>query len=187
MNREWIRMLEIRFHGRGGQGAVTAASLLAVAAFKDSKYSQAFPAFGVERRGAPVLAFTRIDNQFIRRKCEIYEPDILVVLDSTLFNVVNVTGGLKDNGTVIINTEKDPEEFGIENADVYTIDATKAAFDVLGRDIVNTGMLGAFAAFTGEINKDSINEAIREHFSGSIAEKNVTLVDKIYNMITEND
>ncbi|HEX55025.1 MAG: pyruvate ferredoxin oxidoreductase [Candidatus Altiarchaeales archaeon] len=180
-------MIEVRFHGRGGQGAVTAASLLAVAAFKDGKFSQAFPAFGVERRGAPVLAFTRIGNKFIRRKCEIYEPDILVVLDSTLFNVVDVTAGLKDNGTVIINTEKRPDEFGIENANVYTIDATSLAFEVLGMNIVNTGMLGAFAAFTNEVNKDSINEAIRGHFPENIAEKNVLLVNKIYEKARKND
>jgi len=178
-------MKEIRFHGRGGQGAVTAATLLAVAAFNDGKLTQAFPKFGVERRGAPVQAFTRISDSFIRRKSAIYKPDILVVLDSTLFDVVDVTGGLRDGGMVIINTEKSPESFGIENAKVYTVDATSLAFEILKRDIVNTAMLGAFSAFTGEVKTESISEAINEHFSGGIAEKNVELVEKTYQQAME--
>ncbi|MEA3255880.1 MAG: pyruvate ferredoxin oxidoreductase subunit gamma [Candidatus Altiarchaeota archaeon] len=173
-------MKEIRFHGRGGQGAVTAASLLAVAGFKDGRFTQAFPTFGVERRGAPVQAFTRIDDKFIRRRSHIYEPDILVVLDSTLLKVVDVTGGLNEGGIIIINTEKSAKELGLEGLDVRSVDATKEAFDVLNRDIVNTAMLGAFSAFTGEVSKESICESIKEHFSGSIAEKNVMLVERIY-------
>jgi 2-oxoacid:acceptor oxidoreductase gamma subunit (pyruvate/2-ketoisovalerate family) len=99
-------MTEIRFHGRGGQGAVTAAMILSVGAFKDGKYTQAFPKFGVERRGAPVEAFTRISDRFIRRKSQVYEPDYIVVLDSTLFGAVDITSGLKKNGLVIVNTNK---------------------------------------------------------------------------------
>jgi len=178
-------MKEIRFHGRGGQGAVTAASLLAVAGFMDGKFTQAFPTFGVERRGAPVQAFTRIDDKFIRRRSHIYEPDILVILDSTLLKVVDVTGGLKDDGIVIINTEKSAKELGLEGLDVRSVDATKEAFDILKRDIVNTAMLGAFSAFTGEVSKDSICKAIREHFSGDIAEKNITLVERVYEKAKE--
>ncbi|OYT41507.1 MAG: pyruvate ferredoxin oxidoreductase [Candidatus Altiarchaeales archaeon ex4484_43] len=173
-------MKEIRFHGRGGQGAVTAATLLAMAAFRDGRFSQAFPKFGVERRGAPVQAFTRISDEFIRRKSAIYEPDILVVLDPTLFEVVNVTEGLSRGGEVIINTEMDPDKFNIENAKIYTVDATSLAFEILGSNIVNTAMLGAFAAFTGEINKGSVCEAVREHFPAHLAEKNVALVEKTY-------
>jgi len=178
-------MKEIRFHGRGGQGAVTAATLLSVAAFHDGKFTQAFPRFGVERRGAPVEAFVRISDSFIRRKSAIYEPDILLVLDPTLFDVVDVTSGLKEGGLVIINTEKSPDSFGIENATVHAVDATSLAFDILKRDIVNTAMLGAFAAFTGEVKPESISEAIKEHFSGTIAEKNVELVEKTYQQATE--
>ena len=178
-------MKEIRFHGRGGQGAVTAATLLSVAAFHDGKFTQSFPRFGVERRGAPVEAFTRLSDSFIRRRSAIYEPDILVVLDSTLFDVVDVTGGLKDGGMVIINTEKSPDSFGIENATVHAVDATSLAFEILKRDIVNTAMLGAFAAFTGEVKPESISEAIKEHFPAAIAEKNVTLVEKTYQQATE--
>jgi len=176
-------MKEIRFHGRGGQGAVTAATLLAIGAFKDGKFSQAFPKFGVERRGAPVEAFTRISNTFIRRKSAIYEPDILVVFDSTLFDVVNVTEGLKKDGMVIVNSEKEPDDLpikGLKGLNVNTIDATRIAFDILGANIVNTAMLGAFSAFTGEVSKDSILEAVKEHFSGDMAEKNVQLVESTY-------
>lgn len=173
-------MKEIRFHGRGGQGAVTAASLLAVAGFKDGKFTQAFPTFGVERRGAPVQAFTRIDDKFIRIRSQVYVPDILVVLDSTLFKVVDVTSGLKNGGIIIVNTEKSAEELGLEGFDVRSVDATKEAFDVLKSDIVNTAMLGAFSAFTDEVSKDSICEAIKEHFSGDIAEKNINLVEGVY-------
>lgn len=168
---------EIRFHGRGGQGAVTAATLLAVALFEDGKYSQAFPRFGVERRGAPVEAFTRLSDKFIRRKSQVYEPDILVVLDSTLLDALDITAGLKKGGTVIINTEKKPD---VKDATVYTVNATAEAFEVLGRDIVNTAMLGAFAAFTGEVSKEAVFKAIKEHFPPELAEKNVTLVERVY-------
>ena len=178
-------MQEIRFHGRGGQGAVSAASLLAVAGFKDGKFTQAFPTFGVERRGAPVQAFARIDDKFIRRRSQIYKPDILVVLDSTLLRVVDIAGGLNEGGIIVINTEKSAKELGLEGLDVRSVDATKEAFDVLKRDIVNTAMLGAFSAFTGAVSKDSICEAINEHFSGDIAEKNIILVERIYEKVKE--
>jgi len=174
------RMKEVVFHGRGGQGAVTAATLLAVAAFKDGKFTQAFPRFGVERRGAPVQAFTRISDSFIRRKSQIYEPDVIVVLDPTLFGVVDITEGLKQNGIVIINTNKPAASFGIQNATVKTIDVSSEAIKVLGRDIVNTAMLGAYAAITGDVNIKSIVGAVKEQFKGSIAEKNVMLVESVY-------
>lgn len=178
-------MREIRFHGRGGQGAVTAATLLAMATFNDGKFSQAFPKFGVERRGAPVQAFTRISDGFIRRKCSIYKPDVVVVLDPTLFEVEDVSKGLSRGGDVIINTEKSPDKFNIKDAKVYTVDATSLAFEILGMDIVNTAMLGAFAAFTGEIKEDSICKAIREHFPLDLAEKNVKLVEETYKKAVE--
>ena len=178
-------MKEIRFHGRGGQGAVTAATLLAVAGFKDGKYTQAFPKFGVERRGAPVQSFTRISDEFIRRKSAVYEPDVLLVLDSTLIGVVNVTQGLKKDGIVIVNTGKKPEKIGLEGLKVYTVDITKEALDVLKRDIVNTGILGAFSAFTKEVKKESICEAVREHFPKALAEKNVMLVERVYEKAQE--
>jgi len=175
-----LRMKEIRLHGRGGQGAVTAASILAVAGFADGKYTQAFPAFGVERRGAPVQAFVRIDDKFIRRRDQVYNPDILLVLDSTLFKVVDIIGGLKKGGMVIVNTEKSAKDLGLEGFDVRSVDASKEAFALLGRDIVNTAMLGAFAAFTGLVTKESIYDGIKEQFPEELAKKNIKLVEQVY-------
>ena len=173
-------MFEVRFHGRGGQGAVTAATLLAIAGFKDEKFTQAFPMFGVERRGAPVQAFTRISDEFIPQRSAVYEPDILVVMDPTLFDVVDVTQGLKDGGTVIINTKESPDKFNMANAQVFAIDVTSLALKILRANIVNTAMLGAFSAFTGLVKKESVFEAITDRFSGEIAQKNVELVEKTY-------
>ena len=159
-------MYEIRFHGRGGQGAVTAANVLAVAAFKEGKDVQAFPMFGVERRGAPVAAFTRIDEKPIDIKCQIYEPDAVVVLDPTLMEVVDVTSGLKAGGPVIINSKKDPKEFHLKTGKVYTVDATNIAVENrLGsrtNPIVNTAILGAFSKVTGTVGMKAIEVAIDE-------------------------
>ncbi len=174
-------MQEIRFHGRGGQGAVTAAMILAVGAFKDGKYTQAFPKFGVERRGAPVEAFTRISDSFIRRKSQVYEPDCIVVLDSTLFHAVDVLSGLRKGGMVVVNTNRKPEELGLKGLDARTLDVSKLAIEVLGRDIVNTAMLGAFAGYTGLVSLEGLFKGVEEHFSGSLAEKNKKLLEQVYN------
>ncbi len=172
-------MKEVRFHGRGGQGAVTAAMVLAVAGFKDGKCTQAFPKFGVERRGAPVQAFTRISDSFIRLKSAVYEPDVLVVLDPTLFEAEDITAGLKKDGVVIINSGKGPKEFRISGR-VYCVDATTVAFEVLGRDIVNTAMLGAYAALTGDVSREATVDAVKEEFPPQLVEKNVQLVERVY-------
>ncbi|WP_456420098.1 pyruvate ferredoxin oxidoreductase subunit gamma [Methanocaldococcus infernus] len=174
-------MIEIRFHGRGGQGAVTAAQILAKAAFYDGKYCQAFPFFGVERRGAPVRAFTRIDDKEILIRSQIYEPDYVVVLDPTLLDSVNVLEGLKKDGTVIVNTVKDLD-LGYK---VYTLDATKIALDVLGVPIVNTSMVGAFAGATKLVSLESVKKAILETFKGKLGEKNALAAEKAYNEIIE--
>ncbi|MEE8401987.1 MAG: pyruvate ferredoxin oxidoreductase subunit gamma [Candidatus Hydrothermarchaeaceae archaeon] len=173
-------MKEIRFHGRGGQGAVTAAEILAVAAFYDGKYCQAFPFFGVERRGAPVLAFSRIDDKFIRLRSQIYEPDYVIVQDATLMDTINVTDGLKSDGKAIINTEKAKEELKID-ADVHTVNATKIALEVLGVPIVNTAMLGYFAAVTREVTLDSLKKAVKKRFPEKLAVKNIDAVEAAYN------
>lgn len=172
-------MLEIRFHGRGGQGSVTAAEILAIAAFKDGKYSQAFPIFGVERRGAPVQAFCRIDEKPIKIRCQVYEPDIVVVQDATLISDVDVTAGLKEGGTILINSAKSPEEFNFDGVVVKTVDATRLALDILGRPIVNTIMLGALAKL-GVVSLNSIVEVVGNRFSGKIGEKNVLAVKKAF-------
>ena len=172
-------MIEIRFHGRGGQGAVTAAEILAKAAFKDGNYSQAFPFFGVERRGAPVMAFTRIDDKPIDLRYQVYNPDYVLVLDDGLLNVVDVFSGIKDNTEVTINTT---EFKGSGEHEVYSIDATGIALDMLGRNIVNTIILGYFAKKTGAVSIESILEVIKETFPGRLGEKNVIAAQKAYDM-----
>jgi pyruvate ferredoxin oxidoreductase gamma subunit len=177
-------MIEIRIHGRGGQGSVTAAEILAQAAFKDGKFSQAFPAFGVERRGAPVQAFARIADHKIRTRAQVYEPDIIIVQDSTLLDVLDVFAGLKGDGRAIINTGKTPDELGItHNAKVTTIDATKLALEILGRPITNTTMLGAFAGATGTVSIDSIVAVVKERFTGKLADNNERALNEAYKLV----
>ncbi|MEW6616394.1 MAG: 2-oxoacid:acceptor oxidoreductase family protein [Thermodesulfobacteriota bacterium] len=160
-------MIEIRFHGRGGQGAVIASKALAIAFFQEGKYVQSFPAFGVERRGAPVTAFTRVDNQPIQLRNFIYKPDHIIVLDPTLINSTDVTDGLKENGWILINTDTEPFNFkGFKGFRVATVDADSIAIEYkLGTPtfpIVNTAILGAFSKVTGMVSIDSILEGIRE-------------------------
>ena len=151
MKREVLEvrsLKEIRLHGRGGQGSVTAAEIIAVAAFEDKRFSQAFPAFGVERRGAPVMAFARIADQPIRIRSQIYEPDYVIVQDVTLLDVVDVASGLKDSGKIIINTDRSPEALKLKTkAQVITIDATKIAMEILKKQgNQSMGLLGLFWA-----------------------------------------
>ena len=160
-------MYEVRFHGRGGQGAVTAANILAAAAFKEGKQVQAFPMFGVERRGAPVMAFMRLDDRRIDLRTQVYKPDCVVVLDTTLLHVVDVTAGLKDGGTIILNTQKQPSDFKFGKAAVFCVDATTIAVqNKLGtatNPIVNTAILGAFSRATGNVGMKAIEQAIVEN------------------------
>lgn len=169
-------MIELRIHGRGGQGAVTASELLAIAAFKDGKFSQAFPSFGPERTGAPVEAYCRIADKFISLRTHVYEPDYILVLDESLLSVVDITKGLKKSGVIIINSEKKPSL----KFKTYTINANKIALGVLGRPIVNTAMLGAFAKATKLISLKSIEEAIKERFPPELAKKNITAIKQAY-------
>ncbi len=164
-------MREFRLHGRGGQGAVIASKLLAVALFRERHYVQAFPAFGVERRGAPVTAFVRVDDEPIRLRCEITEPDDLIVLDPTLIGAVDVTAGLKPGGTVLINSPRPPESYTelLDRYAVATVDASAiASGHALGsqaQPIVNTALAGAFAQVFGLVALDSVCDAIREEIS----------------------
>jgi pyruvate ferredoxin oxidoreductase gamma subunit len=176
---------EIRFHGRGGQGAVTAAELVAIAAFEDKKYSQAFPAFGVERRGAPVMAFARISNAPIRIRSQVYEPDYVLVQDVTLLDVVDVAGGLKPEGMIIINTDRSANQLQLKTeAKIVVLDATRIAMEILGRPIVNTTILGAFCGATGEISLESLNKAITERFKGELAKKNLHAIKTAYERVS---
>jgi len=179
-------MIEIRIHGRGGQGSVTAAELLAVAAFDDGREAQAFPAFGVERRGAPVQAFCRISDEPIRLRSQIHAPDYVVVQDPTLLDTVNVLAGLKPDGTVLINTERPASELDLETkARVVTFPATQIALEELGRPIMNTAILGAFAGVSGAISFDAIERSIRHRFPGDLGEKNVRAAQRAYDLMKE--
>jgi len=170
-------MYEVTFYGRGGQGSVTAAELLAIAAFKDGLFCQAFPYFGVERRGAPVQAFCRIDKKPIRLRSQIYKSDLAVVQDPTLLGLINLD--VKENGIVLVNSAKK-----IEHDDITfkTINATKLALDIIGKPIVNTVLLGAIAKL-GVVSIDSVVEAVSERFKGELGKKNVEAVKKAYEVM----
>jgi pyruvate ferredoxin oxidoreductase gamma subunit len=174
-------MIEIRIHGRGGQGAVTAAEVLAVAAFKDGKFSQAFPFFGTERTGAPVASFCRIDDKFIRVREHVYNPDYVLVLDPTLLANSDALKGLKGSGMLIVNTQ-DAIRLKTE-ARVKKIDLTAIALEIIGRPFVNIPMLGAFAAATNLISLKSLMEAVNEKFSKDIADANVKCLKKAYDVM----
>lgn len=169
-------MIEIRLHGRGGQGAVTAAEILAVAGFLDGKMTQAFPRFGPERRNAPVEAYCRFDSEFISLRAPIYEPDCIVVLDPGLLEL-GATEGIKPDGIAVINSDKPVR---INGHKVYRIDATGIATKVLGRPIVNTAMLGAVAK-TGLVSLQSILNAISQKMPSKIVAINQEAVKQAYN------
>ncbi|MBD3184106.1 pyruvate ferredoxin oxidoreductase [Candidatus Poribacteria bacterium] len=160
-------MKEIRFHGRGGQGAVSASNILAHAAFLEGRYVQAFLLIGAERRGAPVLAFTRIDDKPIRNRSQIYFPDYVLVLDAELANFVDVASGIKPTGTIFVNSDRDGESFSFNHkAQTVAMDVTSIALKHgLGTStspIVNTSVLGAFARISGEVCLDALLQAIEE-------------------------
>ena len=170
-------MLEVRWHGRGGNGAFTAAKLLGHAvSIHEGKYAQAFPSFGPERRGAPVLAFTRISGEPITDHSQVYSCDCIVVLDETLCDVVDVAGGLKEDGVLLLNTQLSGEaarkRYQFENV----------ALDVLGSAIVNTVMLGAAAKAAGLVSLDSVERAVDEMMSPALREKNKRAIEMAYGM-----
>jgi len=176
-------MLEIRFHGRGGQGAVTSAELIAIAAIGMGNYAQAFPSFGPERRGAPVVAFCRVDDKKILIRAKIYEPDVVVVLDPGLITLINPLEGLKEGGILIVNTRKSPDEIlNVCSAScrVATVNADVIAQEELGRVIVNTTMLGAVMKATGFMKVDDIREAIMERFGPKLGGKNMKALERAF-------
>lgn len=177
------KLVEIRWHGRGGQGAVTSAELLAQAAIGEGKYAQAFPSFSPERRGAPVLAFNRINSEApIRTRAEVDQPDVVVVLDLTLMSIIDVASGLKDKGIVIVNTKKSAEQIragsGITGK-LVTIDATKIAREELGIPIVNTTMVGALIKATNIIKLESMREPLEKRFQ-RLAGRNFKAMERAY-------
>ncbi len=180
-----MALIEIRWHGRGGQGGVTSAELLAKAAHYDGyKGVQAFPYFGAERRGAPVKAFTRISDRDINVRSQIYTPDIVAVLDPTIIDLIDVTEGLKEDGKVIINTPKSASEIDLPRGHIYTYDGTGIALKhgllVAGLPVVNTTMLGAFAKATGLVKIETVQKVIMEKWAGKIGEKNAAGAKEAY-------
>ena len=175
-------MVEIRIHGRGGQGAVIASKVLANAFFLENQYVQAFPAFGVERRGAPVVAFARVDEKPIRLRSKIYQPDVAVVLDSTLLKILDPSQGLKPGGWLIINTNKSIQqikaEFGYQ-ARIATVDGDLIAREELGLPITNTTMIGALVRATGLVQLDSMMRPLQHRF-GRGAERNAKALRRAY-------
>lgn len=167
-------MIEIRVHGRGGQGAVTAAQLLAIAAFYEGKYAQAFPFFGVERRGAPSTSFVRIDDKPINLRSQIYEPDYVIVLDPTLIEIIDVRQGLK--GELLVNCP------GHNVTDAHCVNASEIALEIFGKPILNTIILGAFARISNVVSLKSIEKAIEQRFEGKkdLIEKNKIAVRRAY-------
>jgi pyruvate ferredoxin oxidoreductase gamma subunit len=175
-------MIEIRWHGRGGQGAVTSVEMLALAAIEEGRYAQGFPSFGPERRGAPVVAFNRVDNHRIKVRSGVYEPDVVVVLDPSLVGLVNVVEGLKPDGVLIVNTSKSPEEIKKEmnfRGAVTTVDASKIAREVLGVPITNTTMLGAVIRATKLVKIESSEGPLEERF-GKLAKRNISALKRAY-------
>ena len=180
-------MFQVRIHGRGGQGVVTAAELLSVAAFLEGRHAQAFPSFGSERTGAPVVAFCRIDERPIRVREPILAPDALIVQDPTLLNQVDVFAGLQPGGLVLLNSSRNREQLGLEDleARVIAIPASELAREHLGRPLPNAALLGAFAALTGVVGLASVSEAIRERFPAGPAAGNVAAAAAAFALIEE--
>ena len=173
-------MFQVRIHGRGGQGVVTAAEMLSIAAFREGRHAQAFPSFGSERTGAPVVAYCRIDGKEIRVREPIMQPDALIIQDPTLLHQVDVFAGLKPEGYILINTARTFDQLGLNEltsklkADrLATVPATELAMKHLGRPVPNAALLGGFASLTEEISLHAVLDAIREKFPGKIAEGNV--------------
>lgn len=182
-------MIEIRWHGRGGQGAVTSVELLALTVIGEGRYAQGFPSFGPERRGAPVAAFNRVSDQRIRTRCGIYNPDVVVVLDESLIGMVDVTEGLKKDGVLIVNTAKSAKEVADKlkyNGKLATVDATSIAWKELGVPITNTTMLGALIKVTKVAKLDSTKHPIEERF-GRIAAKNLAAATRAFNEVQVNN
>lgn len=185
-------MYQIRLHGRGGQGVVTAAEMLSVAAFMEGHFAQAFPSFGSERTGAPVVAFARVDEKAIRLHEPIQEPDVVLVQDPTLLEQVDVFAGLHPQGYVLINSEHSLKELGLDKiaqtmpeGHVRTVPATRFAMQKIGRPLPGAAMLSGYAAMTRQLKLESVQAAYAERFSGKVAEANAEVARLAYEYLTE--
>jgi pyruvate ferredoxin oxidoreductase gamma subunit len=178
-------MLEIRWHGRGGQGAVTSVELFALSAIEEGKYAQGFPSFGTERRGAPVTGFNRVDDKQIKIRSGIYHPDVVVVLDASLVSLIDVAEGLKPEGTLIVNSSKSLAELKKDirfAGKIAVCDATAIAWKELGVPITNTTMLGALVKITGAVKFEALEGPIKERF-GRLAVKNIAAAKSAYDQV----
>ncbi|MBN1288734.1 MAG: pyruvate ferredoxin oxidoreductase subunit gamma [Actinobacteria bacterium] len=179
-------MEEIRIHGRGGQGNVTASEFLAEAAFAEGYHAQSFPMFGSERHGAPVTAYVRVSDKPVRVRSQIYEPDHVIIQDETLFGGNDVLEGLKEGGLVIVNSEK--PEAGIPVPDKYrlvTVPATTLAIDIVGKPIINTIMVGAFAGASNLIRLETLELSVRERYPGELGEKEIVAMNRAFVLVKE--
>lgn len=184
-------MYEVRIHGRGGQGVVTAAELLSVAGFLDGLEAQAFPSFGSERMGAPVVSYCRLDHEPIRVREPVFTPDAVVVVDSTLLHHVDVFEGLRPDAVVVLNSARTIRELGLDelkvrlgSAHVVTVDATRLARERIGRPLPNVCLLGAFCALTGQVAFPSLEAAVRRRFDADVAERNVAAARAAYDQVS---
>ncbi|WP_163507174.1 2-oxoacid:acceptor oxidoreductase family protein [Fodinicola acaciae] len=180
-------MFEIRLHGRGGQGVVTTAELLSVAAFRDGRHAQAFPSFGPERTGAPVTAFCRIGERPIRGRDPVTHPDALIVQDASLLHQVDLFAGLEDDAYLLINSSRGLGDLGLADFAagrrpdrLLVVPATTIALDTLGRPLPGTALLGGFTAVTGEISLSAVHAAIADRFAGAVAEANHAAAERAY-------
>ena len=177
-------MKEIRIHGRGGQGSLVLAQFMAIAALKDGKYGQAFPFLGGggERRGKAIMAFFRLDDKPIRIRCRVDEPDCVIVQDPTILDELDAASGLKDGGIILVNTGKDPADLrlSVSSFQIFAIFADELASNILGKPIINTALLGAFAGVTKALTLQATIEAVKSRFPGDMGEKNAQVVQKSY-------
>jgi 2-oxoacid:acceptor oxidoreductase gamma subunit (pyruvate/2-ketoisovalerate family) len=182
-------MHEVRFHGRAGQGILTASRLFAQAAISDGRYAQAFPDFGPERLGAPVQAFARIDDQPIEIRSQVYSPNAVAVFELSLLSKVPVTRGLVPKGQLVVNSKNvnsaDVKKMGDDvGVDVYVIDADRIAIELIGTPTVSTIMLGALAGASGFVTADSLESSVRERFRGDVGEQNAMMIKKGFKEVT---
>ena len=187
-------MFQVRIHGRGGQGVVTGAEMLSIAAFLGGRHAQAFPSFGSERTGAPVVAYCRIDDREIRLREPILEPDALIIQDPTLLHQVDVFSGLRRNGYILINTTRSFGELGLGGfvrdfaADhLLTVGATELAMKHVGRPVPNVPLLGAFAALGALVSLEAVQAAIRQKFSGRVAQGNIDAAREAYDIVIDQE
>ncbi|MBS3061879.1 MAG: 2-oxoacid:acceptor oxidoreductase family protein [Candidatus Diapherotrites archaeon] len=176
-------MIEIRFHGRAGQGIVTAADLLAQAAAMEGKFTQSMPVFGSEKRGPPVASFCRIDDKPIHLREEIRHPDIVVVAEPSVMEEVKVEGGLKNNGLIIVNSVRTANQLGLHAKKIIVFNGTSLAVKHLGKPITNTVMLGTLIKITGLVKLASIHKAVQQKFPPALAEQNIKIIDEAYNAV----